>query len=132
MTRQGADAHWLYLIMDGDASVRVAVAGGLEREVARLHAGNFFGEMSLMTGATRTATVRAVEECELLVVGKAAFREVLETSHDLAERICRTITERQANQARLADLLRDHAAHEPASESRTNHLLRLLKEFFAR
>src|SRR6185295_7643688 len=48
MTRQGAVAHWLYLITEGEAAVRVKVGEQAEREVARISGGSFFGEMSLM------------------------------------------------------------------------------------
>ena len=130
--RQGEPGEELFVIQRGKVVVRRDAGADAEHTVIHLGPSSFFGEMSLMTGAARTATVRTLEECELLVVGKAAFREVLESSHDLAERICQTIAERQANQARVADLLHHHAIHEPASEGRTNHLLRLLREFFAR
>jgi small-conductance mechanosensitive channel len=61
MTKQGSEAHWLYLIEDGRASVRVS-DGVTEREVARLTDGSFFGEMSLLTGEPRSATVIAESE----------------------------------------------------------------------
>src|SRR6266568_229960 len=57
MTRQGAEAHWLYLVLTGQAKVLLRGVGGLEREVARLGPGEFFGEMSLMTGAPRQGGV---------------------------------------------------------------------------
>ncbi len=49
MTRQGAEAHWLYLVEEGTASVCVS-DGTKEREVAQLQGPCFFGEMSLLTG----------------------------------------------------------------------------------
>src|SRR2546421_2858441 len=64
MTRQGAEAHWLYIINEGEAEVRVMVAGNLSKKVAALHAGDFFGEMGLMTGEPRMATVIALEDTQ--------------------------------------------------------------------
>lgn len=58
MTRQGAEAHWLYLMEDGKAVVRVS-DGLNDREVAQLAGPCFFGEMSLLTGEPRSATVIA-------------------------------------------------------------------------
>ena len=58
--RQGNTAHNLYIITKGEAEVRVAVAGGESRAVKTLGPGDFFGEMGLMTGEPRTATVTAL------------------------------------------------------------------------
>src|SRR5712692_5253447 len=49
LTRQGAQAHWLYIIVEGTADIQVAVNGKSEK-VATLGKGDFFGEMGLMTG----------------------------------------------------------------------------------
>src|SRR3984893_18318599 len=58
MTRQGAEAHWLYVITRGDAEVWVSVDGSVTSEiVATLHTGDFFGEGGMMTGEPRKATV---------------------------------------------------------------------------
>src|SRR5262249_13408152 len=52
MTKQGAAAHWLYLIVSGQATVTVA-KDGAERQVAELGPGQVFGEMALLTGEAR-------------------------------------------------------------------------------
>lgn len=95
MTRQGAEGHWLYLILEGEASVRVAVDGHPGREVARLEAGNFFGEMSLMTGAPRSATVVALTSVECFRLDKAAFHEILRERPELADRVAELLAKRR-------------------------------------
>ncbi len=50
MTRQGAVAHWLYILIEGDAEVVVDQPSGERRVVSRLAAGTCFGEMGLLTG----------------------------------------------------------------------------------
>jgi small-conductance mechanosensitive channel/CRP-like cAMP-binding protein len=94
MTRQGAEAHWLYMIMEGDASVRVTT-DGRQREVATLHAGDFFGEMSLLTGEKRTATVVATTPVECFRLDKAAFQSLLSRRPELAERIAHILARRR-------------------------------------
>src|SRR5262249_14761166 len=63
MTCQGAIAHYLYIVTRGIAEVRVEYEGR-DNAVAKIEAPGFFGEMGLMTGEPRTATVIAVTDCE--------------------------------------------------------------------
>ena len=58
ITKQGSVAHWLYIVAEGTAEVRVAV-DGQDKVIAKIQAPGFFGEMGLMTGEPRTATVVA-------------------------------------------------------------------------
>ena len=94
MTREGADAHHLYAILSGDVSVRV---GGVDsaHEVARLGAGEFFGEMALLTGEPRRATCVAVTEVQCFRLEAEAFRALLERRRDLAEHVAKLLAERE-------------------------------------
>ena len=56
IVRQGDSGRSLFVVVRGEASVRLA---GTDGEVARLRNGDVFGEMSLLTGEPRTATVLA-------------------------------------------------------------------------
>jgi len=95
--RQGDDGDALFVVLRGTVAV-VLESGKKDAslvEVARLGHGKFFGEMSLMTGEKRAATVRAVQECQLLVVGHEAFQSVLDAHPELAERMSVMLAERQ-------------------------------------
>jgi small-conductance mechanosensitive channel/CRP-like cAMP-binding protein len=94
MTRQGATAHWLYIILHGEASVRVSNEAGHDREVQRLSDGSFFGEMSLMTGEPRSATVVATSDVEGYRLDKQVFQAVLGKNPQLAERIAELLATR--------------------------------------
>ncbi len=85
MTREGATAHWLYIIIEGEASIRVTTSGGTQLEVGRSKAGSFFGEMSLMTGEPRAATVVALSDVECYRLDSEAFQRVLERRPELVE-----------------------------------------------
>src|SRR5207244_10507503 len=88
MTRQGAEAHWLYLITKGKAEVRVSVDGDrVSEKVATLDTGDFFGEMGLMTGELRTATVIALSDIECYRLDREAFKETLQSRPEIAEDI---------------------------------------------
>lgn len=94
ITREGGTARHLYMILSGSVSVRV---GGLEQgcEVARLKAGDFFGEMGLLTGAHRRATSVAITDVECYRLDADAFRALLARRPDLAERVAGVLAERE-------------------------------------
>jgi CRP-like cAMP-binding protein len=128
MTRQGAVGHWLYMILGGEASVRVTGAGGEEREVSRLEAPNFFGEMSLMTGAPRAATVTAMTDVECYRLDAATFREIIQHRPELAERVAEVLAERRTE---LLAIVKQMGMEAEARTPVTKHdLLRQIEEFF--
>ncbi len=63
--RQGDPASTLCLVSEGALEVRVAIAMGVEIAVNRLGAGDLFGEMSLLTGEPRSASVVALTDAAL-------------------------------------------------------------------
>jgi CRP-like cAMP-binding protein len=75
--RQGEMADRFYIIVEGELEVvRAGFAGG-ENVVSHLAAGDYFGEIGLMEGGARLATVQAVTPVKLAVFDRAAFRQWL-------------------------------------------------------
>jgi len=93
IVREGAHGSSMFLLMRGDAAVTLARTSG---EVARLHDGDFFGEMSLLTGEPRTATVTAVTDCRLLEIGVEAFRRVALADPTIVEHVTAAVATRRA------------------------------------
>jgi len=91
---QGDPGDSLYVVRSGRVAVRLEGARG-HREIATLTAGQFFGEMSLMTGESRTATVVAKSDVECYIVEKDAFQQILEEKPELAGVISEILTHRQ-------------------------------------
>jgi hypothetical protein len=89
MTRQGAVAHWLYLIVAGEAEVYWEAPEGERRLLTRLPPGQVFGEMGLMTGAPRSATVVAATDVECYRLDKASFEDIIRERPALAEGMSR-------------------------------------------
>ncbi len=83
LTRQGAVAHWLYLVIRGEAQVLVDGPDG-RIPVATLHDGDIFGEMGMLTGEARSATVVAVTAVDCYRLDKAGFAKVLEQRPEIA------------------------------------------------
>ncbi|MBL8914498.1 MAG: mechanosensitive ion channel [Archangium sp.] len=128
MTRQGAEAHWLYLMEEGEAVVRVS-DGVSDREVAQLKGPCIFGEMSLLTGEPRSATVIATTEVECFRLDKTAIQPLLAQRPALAEQLARGLTDRKtalqsAREGASADTAKERAARD------ANALLSRIKSFF--
>lgn len=103
--RQGEAGSELFVIQSGEVSVSVRDKADHEAEVQRLGAGAFFGEMSLLAGDPRTATVRVTGDGELLVIGKPALAAVFAHAPELLEVVSNVVTSRHAETAaRLAEM----------------------------
>ncbi len=128
LTRQGAVGHWLYVVAAGTVSVRIR-SDDLEREIARLNEGSFFGEMSLMTGAPRSATVVALTDVHCYRLDKPAFQEVLRDSPALAEEFARLLVERGAERERAREELTAEASRQRRQTDQRD-LLQRIRGFF--
>jgi CRP-like cAMP-binding protein len=126
VVRQGEPGHTLFLVASGEVSVRVKPdAGASEKEVARLGRGALFGEMSVLTGDPRTATVVALGDAALLRVDRDAFEHILSRQPELAQRLAEVIAQRKVG----LDAARAEQ-QAPAVESETSNLLGRIRAMF--
>jgi NADH dehydrogenase len=96
--RQGDLGDRLYIILSGEAEVRREEAGE-ETVLARLAAGQCFGEMALVNMATRNATVRCLAPMDVLSLPKKAFAVLASNLPDLRRSFERLAGERAEAQA---------------------------------
>jgi len=83
--RQGEPGDEFYIIKSGEVEV-TASSEALEKTLARLGEAEYFGEIALLTGQPRIATVKAVSETELLIMEKSDFDAIVELiSSDLEQ-----------------------------------------------
>ena len=108
--RQGEEGHRLYLIITGTAQVEIAAPGIPRKTISRLQAGDFFGEMSLMTGEKRSTTVIALEDVECYRLDKEAFHNILHQRPEIAEHISHVLARRSLELQAARDGL-DAEAH---------------------
>lgn len=94
VVRQGEAGDKFYIIRAGRAGV-TARDGTVERTLATLGPGDFFGEAALMRDEPRNATVTAQEPLELYALGKEDFRAALDASVSLKEELRKAIFARQ-------------------------------------
>ncbi|MHA1552775.1 MAG: cyclic nucleotide-binding domain-containing protein [Alphaproteobacteria bacterium] len=92
----------MYVILSGTVAVRLITADGHTHAVATLGAGEIVGEMSLMTGARRNATVIASSAVAALEITKVALEEILVETPELVERFGERLAIRQAELDRIA------------------------------
>jgi small-conductance mechanosensitive channel/CRP-like cAMP-binding protein len=122
IVRQGQAAKSLFVLVRGEASVTLAGTAG---EVARLRGGDVFGEMSLLTGEARTATVTAATDCDLVEIDAEGFRAVVMANPSVLEHVT------SVTAARREGLDRHREAHaETASTIETRQsLLERVRQF---
>lgn len=91
--------HAMFVIVSGEAEVSVTED---DTPVAMLKKGDIVGEMSLLTGARRSATVTAATPLDALEISPRALAHVLEVSPTLVERFAAMIDRRQKELDRIA------------------------------
>ena len=100
LVRQGEAGRSLFVVRAGDVRVE-RTDGAFTRDLARLGPGSFFGEMSLLTGEPRSASVVALGEVEVVVVEKDAFSTLLHDDGHLARALSEALEERSRSQSRV-------------------------------
>jgi CRP-like cAMP-binding protein len=124
---QGEPGDSCYVIDSGTAEVTVR-EGDAERRVATLAPGDLFGEMSLLTGEPRSATVRTLSDVRLVRMGADSIRAALRASPDLAHSLAEAAALRREGLA-VAKVGLDTEARARVAD-RTRKLSLLIRRFF--
>ena len=126
---QGAGGDSMFLLLRGEAAVVVAV-NGTETQVATLRDGEYFGEMSLLTGEPRSATVVARSDCEMWEIGKEVLASIFQQNQTLVERLSDMLAKRRIENEGL--LATTHPAAVMQEKHREYHasFVSKLKSFF--
>ena len=128
ITRQGADAHWLYIIASGDAEVHVTVDGKAQH-VATLHTGDYFGEMGMMTGEPRSATVFAKTDVKCYRLGKEDFHDIVHNRPEIADDIAHTLARRRLELEMIQGKISEEMRNQRMQETKGD-LLGRIRGFF--
>ena len=91
---EGEPSQSLYLLLSGRAKVQRSDSEGKEVILAMIGPGEFFGEMSLIDDAPRSASVITVEPCDFIAIQKDGFKATLVQSPDMAMQIMRGLVRR--------------------------------------
>jgi small-conductance mechanosensitive channel/CRP-like cAMP-binding protein len=127
--REGDPGDSLYVIHRGEVDVFVDADGSRAR-LATLGAGDFFGEMSLMTGERRRASCAARTDTTCYVIDQAAFRCVTEARPSVVEEVSAILAERETELVASREGLGAEARARRAREARSRILGAIRSVFF--
>ena len=122
----GEPGSSMYILCEGALEVLLDDGSGGSVHAAWLRPGDFFGEMSLLTGDPRSATVVANMDAVLYEIGRDALEPLLTRNPRIAEEICRIVDDRRAGNAETLD---SHAAARSSGWLK-GRLIGRMKKFF--
>ncbi|MCD8496764.1 MAG: EAL domain-containing protein [Alphaproteobacteria bacterium] len=105
--RQGEPGHAAYIIESGRVEIVLEQPGGKAQSVGTRGAGTIIGEMAIVDNAPRTATVRAIEDCELLEITADDFGRRLNAADPVLKMTTQVILTRYRDMLTRADISRD-------------------------
>ncbi|MBN1206033.1 MAG: mechanosensitive ion channel family protein [Myxococcaceae bacterium] len=120
---EGEEGRTFYLLASGEVSVRT---GKNQAEVTRLKRGSYFGEMSLLTGEPRAATVVAVQDSVLLELDRPAFARMFVAHPGLARQLSALLAQRRTQLRAVAEA--SGGSEDPAPEA--GRILGRLRQIF--
>jgi CRP/FNR family cyclic AMP-dependent transcriptional regulator len=90
---EGDPGREMFIIQKGKVQVRKKVGAG-EKILADLGEGEFFGEMALLMGMNRSATVEVIEDSKLLVISPETFENLLKSNLEIAIKMLKKMASR--------------------------------------
>ena len=128
--RRNDAGNSLFILIEGLLNVQVDLKGaGVDETVGQLSPGDFFGEMSLLTGEPRSATIQARTQAVVYEIYRPTIVQLIEKRQEISECMSRAVAQRQMNlqqaRARMAD---SDAADQVQSIAR--QLMGKMKSFF--
>ncbi len=127
--QEGAEGDSMFVLLRGAAQVSVSKNGSLI-PVATLNSGDCFGEMSLLTGERRTATVRAESDCHVMEISKPVMAEVIRDSPDCLERLSELLAKRKLENEGVLKEAASQIQNQKKEREYTANFLQRLRTFF--
>jgi small-conductance mechanosensitive channel len=129
IVEQGEEGHYLYLMTSGSVEMRLRV-GEQERVVRDLGAPNYFGEMALLTGDPRMATIVALTDCECYRLDKPAFQRIIGARPEIAEQVAGLLAHRRMETDQVRQEMGDAAIASDMEVSKWE-LVSKIRRFFS-
>ncbi len=106
LVTEGDESTHLYILRKGTASAYLNNEDGRQVNLNYMHEGDYFGELSLLDGKPRSASVITVTECEIVLISKTSFHELLHVHPEFAMLMLTELTRRIRE---LTDSVKDMA-----------------------
>ena len=123
IVRKGQEGNSMCVIIRGSVKVQIPEKT-YQKTINKLKENDFFGEMSLLTGEPRTATVIAEEETEVLKIDKKGLKPIFESNPELVQSIWELIEERRQLLTTIAE------TDEEAQDETQKSVMRSIRKFF--
>jgi len=94
IVEEGLPGDYMYVVREGRVKVTKLSGDGREKILEMLDEGSFFGDMSLLDGAPRSASVKTLTETRIFALSRADFLSLLRSSPDLAMAVIQVLTGR--------------------------------------
>jgi len=127
--QQGDEGNSMFILVDGEANV-VVERNSSPVHVASLRGGDCFGEMSLLTGERRSATVLAHTDCDVVEIGKPVLAHSLKENPDLLMKLSALLAKRQMETEGIVAANTKPGVVEATHDKYANSFMTKLKVFF--
>lgn len=118
---QDEEGDSFFLIKEGRVAVIID-----SREITTLNSGDFFGEMSLLSGKPRTASIQVMEDTEVLIIYKEYFKDLIKNNKNVFDNVLKYLSEREAEN------IKNKKKYNTSSEFNDKQLKSIKKNVFKR
>ncbi|NTW58971.1 MAG: cyclic nucleotide-binding domain-containing protein [Nitrospirae bacterium] len=109
--REGDKGEEMFILQSGKVKISKKIRG-VEKTLATLEKGEFFGEMAILNDKPRSATAETVEDCDMLVIDRKTFDTLIRSNVEIAIRFIKRLADRlrETNDQMEALMIRDNTS----------------------
>jgi len=109
--REGDRGEEMFILQSGKVKISKKIRG-VEKTLATLEKGEFFGEMAILNDKPRSASAETIEDCEMLVIDRKTFETLLRSNVEIAIRFIKRLADRlrETNDQMEALMIRDNTS----------------------
>ena len=109
--REGDQGEEMYILQAGKVKISKRIRG-VEKTLATLDKGEFFGEMAILNDKPRSATAETIEDCDMLVIDRKTFEALIRGNAEIAVRFIKRLADRlrETNEQMEALMIKDNTS----------------------